>query len=137
MDYLASPFTDVLTNDETIEHQRYLDTLLITTIFHTKGEFVYSPIVHHYSMYKAYNLQGGFEHFRIWDFHMIALSEKLRILKLAGWEYSRGVREESDLARALLLPIVEIDFHKLLRDEHEICIQLIGEKEYTKRIGDG
>lgn len=94
MIYLASPYTGT----EIQESNRALDAHRFTLTCLREGIALFSPIV-----YTA-NFDGLPGHFEAWQFmndNAIKAAEAVWVLCLPGWENSRGVSHELDLARSL------------------------------------
>ena len=91
MIYLASPYSHP---DRTIEQLRYKAAARVTAKLITRGQIVYSPIVHSHVLATEYGVPNTHE---IWMPHCLAMLERadnLFVLMLDGWEQSKGVREE-------------------------------------------
>ena len=58
------------------------------------GYFVFSPITHSHEMSKRYNLPSTFEYWAAANHSMIDWCDTVAVLKLDGWEDSKGVDDE-------------------------------------------
>ncbi|MBY0500602.1 MAG: DUF1937 family protein [Alphaproteobacteria bacterium] len=83
--------------------------------------YVYSPLTHNAPLI-ALGGEGGWDIWGEFDLAMIARCHKFIILKLPGWESSKGVAAETEAARKLKLPIEEMEFP-------EVCLNLIKDKD--------
>lgn len=104
--YLASPYTP--TGDETIQSRvdaacRYAAKLM------RAGHSVFSPIVH--SHYVAAHLEDVRLDHEFWmqqDLAIMRSAAKVVVLRLPGWDRSRGIARELEAARAVNIPV---EFH--------------------------
>lgn len=104
--YLASPYTH---QDQAVRKQRYEDVRLATHFLLSHRIFVYSPIVHSHDMCETYNLPFTFEFWNAYNEAMILASKGLLVLKLPGWEASRGVTAEIAFAHKQNIPVFFMD----------------------------
>jgi hypothetical protein len=91
--YLGSPYTGA--DAETMRH-RYEATCLFTAVHMRNGTLLFSPIVHCHELAVGYSLPRDWGFWRRWCIGMLAPASHLWILRLEGWQESRGVREEID-----------------------------------------
>lgn len=99
--YLASPYSDP---DATVREQRYRAALRATAKLAADGACVFSPIVHTHHLEP---LTGRKPH-DFWmdlDRPILRHADKLVVLMLEGWKYSRGVAEEMEIAARAGIPI--------------------------------
>lgn len=95
MIYLASPYTHERAD---IRALRYRQALYYCRFAMEKGETIFSPVVYGHP-FVAFGLEAiPYEYWQPFNEHMILASCELRILKSAGWQTSRGIRAEVDLA---------------------------------------
>lgn len=92
MIYLASPYTHP---DPFVRYQRYITVLkALTEQYFAKGVLAYSPIVHGHPV-AVYG--GGGTDWETWKEHSLAMIRKcdeVHILRMDGWETSKGVAAE-------------------------------------------
>jgi hypothetical protein len=100
--YLASPYSDP--NPEVTE-QRYQEVLKATHYLMDQGYTVFSPIVHCHVILKMYGLPTSWEYWKKYDSVYLEMCSELLIYTLPGWEHSKGIRGEIDIATALMTPI--------------------------------
>lgn len=96
--YLASPYSDP---DSAVIEQRYRGVLRILARLTLKGLICYSPIVHNH------HIEIG-KDWQVWeriDSEFLRRCDRLIVVKLQGWEQSRGVQAEIELAKSRSLPI--------------------------------
>lgn len=106
--YLASPYSH---RSEQIISERYHATLnyvnmtLETEPHHT----VYSPIVHYHALAQKHRLPTDAAFWQARNEDMIAGAKELRILRLTGWEASKGIQLEIAYAESIGKKIVFAD----------------------------
>lgn len=103
MIYLASPYSHP---DPAIRQQRYETVCCAAAQLMAEGHHIFSPI----AMTHGICLQGKPEDFayQFWasfDEEMIRLCDRFWILRMEGWENSKGIRAELDYAVSLGKPI--------------------------------
>lgn len=108
--YLASPYTP--TGAETIADRvdaacRYAAKLM------QDGYSVFSPIVHsHYvADHLGEDLRLDHEFWMRQDLAIMKAASKLIVLRLEGWERSRGIKREIEAARHVNIPVEFHDYH--------------------------
>ena len=101
MIYLASPYTH---EDPFIREERYLRAAKVTIDFLKKQMWVYSPIVHCHELAKFGGLPVDADFWRDYNFAMLKKSDKLIILRIQGWDTSKGVHGEKNEAERLGIP---------------------------------
>lgn len=89
MIYLAQPYSHP---DPEIQNQRYDIALLWCAFFRTKHP--YSPIVHWHNVAQRHTLPTDADFWLEHNRHMIDLSKALYVLKITGWEESKGLAHE-------------------------------------------
>lgn len=98
MIYLASPYTDP---DIFVMERRYERNLEMLAHLTRKGHVVYSPIVHFHPCACEHDLPRDFAFWSRINFWMLGRSDSLYVLKLDGWEESKGVEAEVDYMKKL------------------------------------
>lgn len=98
MIYLASPYSHP---DPLVMKTRFLLAQQATAAMIFEGKFVYSPIVHCHELAQAYQLPKDFDFWRRYNIDMLRRADAFRILKIPGWDESKGVCPEGDIAVAL------------------------------------
>jgi hypothetical protein len=106
MIYLASPYSHT---DRLIMKTRFLLAQQATAAMLSRREFVYSPIVHCHELTSQYSLPTDFDFWKAYNFDMLRRADKFVVLKIDGWEESKGVKAEAELAMLLDLPRGFID----------------------------
>ena len=95
MIYLASPYSHP---DNRVEDFRALAAIGHAAKMIADGDVVYSPIAHSWQMARMFGAGGDWETWAAHDEAMIRRCQTLMILKLDGWEESKGVMAERKLA---------------------------------------
>lgn len=101
--YLASPYSD---DDPDVRQQRFVEVCRAAANLMSAGYVVFSPIAHGHSIVEAGDLAGT--HHRFWMeqcLPMVDRCDEVMVLKLDGWEDSRGVREEVNYANQRGVPV--------------------------------
>lgn len=102
--YFASPYTPV--NGESVA-SRVTAACKCAAQLMREGLAVFSPIVH--SHYIADHLDESIrmdhEFWMHQDLGILAHAERMIVLRLPGWQVSRGIRREMDEANRLGIPI--------------------------------
>ncbi len=100
--YLASPYSDP---DKSVMEERFNAACKAAGEIFLEGHMVFSPIAHTHPIAKAVNLPQGFDFYADYDYAMLTRCDELIVLRLTGWEESRGVQEEIKMANKLGLPV--------------------------------
>ena len=101
MTYLASPYSD---RDPSVVLRRFNETCEAAAIMLRMGTLVFSPIAHSHSIALC-GLGGSFADWIEFDQWFLERCDKLTILKLVGWQNSKGIKAEVAMARGLKKPI--------------------------------
>lgn len=102
MIYLASPYSD---DSPVVMEARYEAVLKHTAGLIKDGLTVFSPIVHCHYMAISYDLPSDISFWRMYDTNMIFLADMFWVLMLDGWQQSKGVSFEIEVARSFKLSI--------------------------------
>lgn len=102
MIYLASPHSHP---DAAVREDRYQQVCKVAAKFFEEGHYVYCPIAHTHSIAQYMGDAMQWEAWRDYDTHMLSLCEMLMVVKLDGWEASRGVAAEIALAHQMDMPV--------------------------------
>lgn len=101
MIYLASPYSDP---DAQVREARFRAACRKTAEMTRDGRIVYSPIVHSHPL-SLLGLPGDWPFWAAHNQRMLRSSSALAVLQLPGWEESRGIHAEVEIAQALHLPV--------------------------------
>jgi hypothetical protein len=99
--YLASPYSS---GDASIRDERAQHAARFTADHIRLGHHIYSPIVHCHELALAHDLPKDFEFWQRYNFAILAKASQLWVLDLPGWDTSRGVLAEIELATSLSIP---------------------------------
>lgn len=110
--YLASPYTDA---DPWIRNHRYIEARAITGRLLKAGFHVYSPIVHCHELALRQDLPHDFDFWQAYNFAMLDSASGFGIIKMEGWDKSKGVRAETHQAAIADLTFYEIVNNMLVR----------------------
>ena len=99
--YLACPYSH---RDPKVKNLRYSIATKVAYDLMSKGIQVYSPLTHNIPIDKL-GFHGDWTTWQDFDRSMLARCDRLIVLKLAGWEESRGVSAEIEHATELNLPV--------------------------------
>ena len=102
--YLASPYSH---NSAAVREDRYLSARRFTILQLQRGVAIFSPIVYGKDM--ETQIGTAFEPWANLNDSMIRACAELWVLMLDGWEKSRGIRHELQLAQDLGKPIKYLD----------------------------
>jgi len=100
--YIASPYTH---QDPIVVQRRFEQVERITAAMLKAGIHAYSPIVHCHELAKKYKLPVRFDFWRDHNFAILAKASQLTVVCLEGWQTSKGITEERNLATMLSIPI--------------------------------
>lgn len=103
--YVASPYSDP---DPDVRADRYFRVLKHTAELIAEGRPAYSPIVHFHDMAIRHDLPYDFHFWKRVNASMIQGCEELHVLRLPGWEESKGVAFEIEFAALLRKPILRV-----------------------------
>jgi nucleoside 2-deoxyribosyltransferase len=104
--YLASPYSDPEPSVMTARH----DVICrVAGILMSRGILVYSPIAHTHPIAVVHDLPRDWKFWQRFDERMIRASDEVMVCTMPGWNKSRGVAAELDIARALGKPVGFVD----------------------------
>lgn len=106
MIYLASPYSH---HDPLVIRTRFLLAEQCTVRLMQQGEVVFSPIVHCHELAHKYDLPKDAKFWEKYDHSMLRLASALYILQIPGWEQSRGVTMERELAERAYIPVAFVN----------------------------
>ena len=89
--YFASCYTHL---DPKVMEERATKIMAKTAELIRSGYFVFSPITHSHEMAKRHNLPSTFEYWAAANHSMIDWCDTVMVLKLDGWDESKGVDDE-------------------------------------------
>ena len=104
MIYLASPYSHT---NPAVREERYLLARHFTVLMLKTGRPVFSPIV--YGKEMETQIGTDFESWKLLNDRMIEICDGFIVLRIDGWEESKGVAYEIELAKSLGLSITYVD----------------------------
>jgi len=99
--YLASPYSHP---DAAVRQQRFEAACRVAAELIRRGHVVFSPIAHSHSI-AQHGLPMDWGFWEAQDRRLLAACDELWVLKLDGWQHSRGVQAEIAIVRALGKPV--------------------------------
>ena len=104
--YIASPYSHPTSY---VMQERFNQVESYTAQCMKNNMVVFSPIVHCHTLAQNYKLPTHFDFWQKYCLGMLAFSTELFVLKMEGWEDSKGVQSEIQFAKRIGLPIIYID----------------------------
>jgi nucleoside 2-deoxyribosyltransferase len=105
MIYLCSPYTHP---DPAVVQRRFDAVCRAAAELIRQGQIVFSPVAHSHPIAR-YGLPGNWAFWQRQDLALLAACDELVVLKLDGWQHSRGVQAEIAAAKALGKPVAFVD----------------------------
>lgn len=102
MIYLACPYSHL---DSNVREYRFMKANQMAALLMRDGHIVYSPISHTHPIAMEGDLPLDWSYWQSVDEFYIRLCERVIVLMLTGWESSKGVQAEIEIARALDKPV--------------------------------
>jgi hypothetical protein len=102
MIYLACPYSHP---NKDVREYRFRHANRAAAKLMREGHIVYSPISHTHPIAVEGDLPLDWAYWQSVDEFYIRLCEKVIVLMLTGWESSKGVQAEIEIARALDKPV--------------------------------
>lgn len=104
--YLASPYSHP---SPSVQLSRYRKACQVAANLMRKGIYVYSPIVYGYPLTR-YGVPGDWDFWAEYDEAMLRRCDELIVLMLDGWDESKGVQREIEIARKIGIPVKYIRY---------------------------
>jgi len=108
--YLATPYSD--SDPRRMEH-RYDMAEEHTAEALKRGYNVFSPIVHNHPLAAKFDMPRTFDFWHRIDYAILAKASELWVVRLHGWEDSKGIAQEIALAKQLSIPVFFFDFMEI------------------------
>ncbi len=102
MIYLASPYSDP---DPFIRNRRFIGAREFTMQTMDEGHLIFSPIVYGHQFSSDFEKPYEYEHWVQFNNALLYRATAVWVLRLKGWEKSRGIEYELRQAAQLALPI--------------------------------
>ena len=100
--YLACPYSHP---DASVREARFLAANKAAARLMAKGEFVFSPISHTHPIAVAGDLPLGWDFWEAYDRAILAACGAIVVLRIDGWEKSKGVTAELQIAKQMGLEV--------------------------------
>lgn len=118
--YLATPYTNP---EREIMVTRFLMVNKVAAKLMAEGKYIFSPISHTHPIAEAGNLPRGWEYWEGYDRRILSTCNRIIVLKLPGWQESKGVQAEIKIGEELGIPVDYLDYdveayQKLLMQIH-------------------
>lgn len=111
--YLASAYSappDLLPAQASLwRADRYCEVRAAVAHLSMMGEVIYSPILHFHDTAFHHSLPTDASYWRVHNRAMIYAAKELLILRNTGWEQSKGVKGEREIAEELGRPICYVE----------------------------
>ena len=104
--YLACPYSD---NDSSVVKKRFEASVRAAGKLMNDGHNVFSPITHCHPIAETCGLPLDWKYWEEFDRAYLACSYKVVVLRLEGWQESKGVRAEIAIAEELGLDVEYMD----------------------------
>lgn len=105
--YLATPYSSP---DAFIREIRFNIVNKVAANLIKQGLHIFSPISHSHPLAMVGDLPKGFDFWVQYDRAFLECCQKLLVLRLDGWQDSKGVNGEMQIAKELNIPIEFMDF---------------------------
>lgn len=102
--YLASPYSH---EDPAVRESRFHAACRKAAELMLAGDVVFAPIAHSHPISEQMPMGKATDH-ELWmsqDLPILRRCDRLLVLMLPGWDQSRGVREEMEVARACQITV--------------------------------
>jgi hypothetical protein len=100
--YLATPYTH---SDPEVVEGRFLTANKVAALLMNQGLHIYSPISHTHPIALAGDLPTTWDFWEQYDRVMLKVCSSLLIIAADGWDRSKGVKAEIEIAKEYGLPI--------------------------------
>jgi len=105
MKYLAVPYTDP---DPEVMRSRFELANRTAAKYMKQGIFIFSPISHSHPI-AQYGLPLDWEYWQHYDREIMSICDELWIVMANGWEQSKGIKAEIEMARGMGIIISYIE----------------------------
>ena len=107
MIYLASPYSHP---DAAVRQQRFEQVCGVASVLMRNGSLIFSPIAHSHPIALAGGLPLDFAYWEKFDRTILSVCHSLIVLKLLGWDESRGVAAEIQIMQESGKPISYLEY---------------------------
>jgi hypothetical protein len=113
MIYIASPYTSVLPNKNGINVMQRRYEVVMEFVANNLEMPFFSPILYCHEMAKKYELPKTFGYWQKLNHHYIDISTEVWVLKMNGWEESKGVSDEIQYATEIGKNVIYVKMEDL------------------------
>lgn len=106
MIYIAAPYSSPI---EGLQEQRFQKTRDFVKHLMSTGYMVYSPVVYTHRLAGELNLPGDADYWHQFNVEFLKNALQIFLLRLPGWDQSKGVRMELNIAKILGIPVIHFD----------------------------
>ena len=117
MIYLASPYSHP---DHAVREARFQAACRAAAFLIRQGKTVFSPVAHSHPIC-CFGLPGDWGFWQRHDLEHLATCNEVVVLKLDGWQQSRGIQAEVARARALGKPVSFIEPTPVAEENPDAC----------------
>ena len=100
--YLACPYSHP---DREVRVERFEAANVASAHLMALGKVVFSPISHTHPIAEVADLPKGWDYWKEFDLAYLSCSCEVYVLKLGGWEESKGVTAEIATAEKMKIPV--------------------------------
>lgn len=100
--YIASPYSH---QSDAVRYERFTRTRVYAHHLMAQGIVCFSPIVYGRQFEKVFIVPADYESWVDFNNWMLLASQEVRVLKLDGWQESRGIAHEIALANDHGIPV--------------------------------
>jgi hypothetical protein len=104
--YLACPYSHP---DRAVRVARFEAANRAAAVLMQDGHKVFSPISHTHPIAEAGDLPKGWDFWEAFDRAYLAISGKVVVLQIDGWDTSKGVAAEIQIAGEMGIPVEYVD----------------------------
>jgi hypothetical protein len=109
--YLAVPYSDP---NPLVKATRFEMVNEVAAKLMGDGKYVFSPISHTHPIALAGDLPGEWQFWEGYDRRILSFCTKIVVLKLDGWENSKGVNAEIKIGQELGIPVEYVTVQEVL-----------------------
>jgi hypothetical protein len=107
MIYVASPYSH---SNPATQQQRFEDVRAIVALYLPRTQQpVFSPIVYTHELASEYDMATDAASWTRFNNGMLRIASQLWVVRIKGWDTSKGVTQEIELARQLSIPTYYLD----------------------------
>ena len=110
--YVASPYSSSLSGDLKLRQQEDRFARVRDFVLHqanAENLLIYSPIVYAHNLAQRGSLPTDAEFWYNFNIGVLRKSEALFLLRIPGWDTSKGVTLELNAAKIMAIPVIHFD----------------------------